>query len=72
MSLPSIVINGDQLSDLFFNHEHPARDILYQERDGNVTEEQEREALTKEAVDFCIIIGEDLAEALVNDFMNRR
>lgn len=68
----TLVLSGAQLSDLFFNYDHPKRDKLY-ESDADFTEAELNEALLDDAKEFCSVVGLGLqcAQALVDDFQHR-
>ena len=79
MGLRSIVLhlNSAQLSDLFFNYEHPERDKLYKitKENESIAEEDLQQALLNDAKNFCDVIGkgddEVLIAELVKDFQHR-
>lgn len=77
MGLPSLIISGEQLSDIYFNFEHPARDDLFSRTEQDVSEADEAAANMADAMDFALILGfrgedqEALAKALVADFLAR-
>lgn len=74
MSLPSIIVSGDQLSDLFFNYDHPEYDKLFG-NDGDPTQEQIEGAIRADAKEFasCYMrdFDENVADALAADFLKR-
>lgn len=72
-----IVLNQGQVSDLFFNYEHPTYASLYGEKLDAPSEDMVLEAIKKDAVEFaeCYPSDEphnDMVEWLVKDFMKRR
>lgn len=74
----TLSLNSGQLSDLFFNFEHPERDKLYQENNNtekDFSDEDELKAVTEDAKEFCSIIGYgddiEMHKALAEDFMER-
>lgn len=64
-----ITLNKTQMSDLFFNHEHPEYDALFTGKD-NVPREDMEEAIKKDAKAFANSFGGD-AEWYAADFMKR-
>lgn len=80
MALPiPIILDKEGLSDLFFNHDHQARNALFGDVKGDVTAEEEDAALLKDAEDFTYCLGERftdeeraaMIEWLVADFRKR-
>jgi len=76
MGLRGIVIDisGGQLSDLFFNFDHPRRDALYRPKDAEFTHEDLMAAITEDAREFAAILGienEAFVADLANDFYRR-
>ena len=76
MALRAMILDlsAGQLSDLFFNYEHPEYTKLWSGDD--FEQDDEKEALLKDAKDFVHChIGQDkynLANELVEDFFSRR
>ena len=88
---PAVIVPADPsgdvtrlaaVSDLFFNYDHPARDALMSAHNGaskriaDVGVEQYREAVAKDAADFCntfaIATGITLnVDDVVSDFLER-
>jgi len=72
-------LSGYQLSDLFFNFEHPERDKLYATTDpkGSIDEVEYQKAILSDATEFAVVIGipecerDEFAKALADD-LNRR
>lgn len=76
MALRGIVIelNGGQLSDLFFNFDHPQRDALYRPKDADFTHEELMSAITEDAKEFAAVLGienEAFVTELADDFQRR-
>jgi hypothetical protein len=81
MSLYGIALhlNGYQLSDLFFNYEHPERDKLYAQTDpkSSIDPVEYQKAILTDATEFALVIGipEDerveFCKALAEDFDRR-
>jgi hypothetical protein len=75
-----VILYPDQLSDLFFNYDHPKRDALYKQFTGpaleaSFTEDEERAAVLEDAKEFVATLGipdEGISPALADDFMRRR
>lgn len=88
MALPTITttLTPGQLSDLFFNYDHPERDKLYAERKPEKGElpvldyDVEWRSVRNDAKEFVALIVPDwsvdlrgdLIEQLATDFMDRR
>ncbi len=69
MKLPSITLSGLQVSDLFFNVDHYNFDVAC---DQEKSKEEIRAALHLDAIEFCEMIGNQIAPAiLVEDFYAR-
>jgi hypothetical protein len=78
-----LALTAGQLSDLFFNHEHPCREKLYagigHKPRADDFIEQEYAAVREDAKAFCLCIGIDnghpyyseLPDLLAADFMER-
>lgn len=75
MGLPAInlALASYQLSDLFFNFEHPEYEKVYSIADGKraVDPAEIEIAILADAKEFCSIVGIDLADALAADFLAR-
>ena len=79
MTLPSttIELSGSQLSDLFFNHEHPNIDAFYASNmDAGASDEQYTEmlraAITDDAKEFLSLIGSPVeTSVLVENYLSR-
>jgi len=68
----TLVLNAAQLSDLFFNFDHPARSALYAKDDFEPQEADAADLL--DAKEFAGILGiehEDFIADLVKDFQQR-
>lgn len=66
------------LSDLFFNHQHPNFDSLFEDDVNQISESEILNAITKDANDFydsyvsiCSEHNCDSADELVEDFLER-
>lgn len=66
------------LSDLFFNHQHPNYDTLFQEEEDTFEWDEAREAIEKDAKQFYECFGEicnqygcEDHQKLADDFMKR-
>lgn len=80
----SLNLSAGQLSDLFFNYDHPERDKLYPNDRRPLKEgptwEEELQAIRVDAESFCETLAiperydqrKDYADALADDFMARR
>lgn len=73
----TIDLSGTQLSDLFFNFEHPARDRLYTGKTDELDPVALRAAIVSDAMEFLAVLNipqddrEQFAEELADDFQHR-
>lgn len=74
MNLPTVVINGRALSDIFFNFDHTMLRNACNAAEEGLTDEEYRAALAIDAKDFCQMIGAGQVDPqeLIEDFMARR
>lgn len=80
-TLPTLTVSGNELSDLFFNHEKPNYDNVFRDKyefssAGQAEHDKDsKDALTEDAIEFAKMLGitnpEDLAVLLVNNFLER-
>lgn len=72
----ALTLSPANLSDLFFNYEHPAWDELYEEGGQTPSSEAIEAAILEDAREFVSVLGavvepDDLAKALAKDFLKR-